>query len=193
MRSIATDIDVRIGARIRTLRAKRKLTLDALAGRAGVSRAMLSRIERGESSPTAQLLGKVCGGLGITLSVLFSETQAPVSPLARRQDQPTWRDPATHYLRRGVSPAGTGSSVDIVEVEFPPGGRVAFDSLQLAGSDQHVWVLEGTLELELGEEAFRLETGDCLMMHFDRPVVFRNPTEQQIRYAVIIGHGAARA
>jgi hypothetical protein len=46
--------------------------------------------------------------------------------------------------------------------------------------------------LELGEEAFRLETGDCLLMHFDRPVVFRNPTEQQIRYAVIIGHGVAR-
>jgi transcriptional regulator with XRE-family HTH domain len=193
MGSSATDIDRRIGARIRELRAKRNLTLDGLARRASVSRAMLSRIERGESSPTAQLLGRVCGGLGTTLSVLFSETQTPVSPLSRRQDQPTWRDPATDYLRRGVSPAGTGSSVDIVEVEFPPGGSVAFDSLRLTGSDQHVWVLEGTLELELGAEAFRLETGDCLMMHFDGPVVFRNPTAHQIRYAIIIGHGAAQA
>ena len=192
MRSTATDIDGRIGDRIRALRGKRNLTLEGLARRANVSRAMLSRVERGESSPTAQLLGKVCGGLGITLSVLFSETQAPVSPLSRRQDQPTWRDPGTHYVRRGVSPAGTGSSVDIVEVEFPPGGSVAFDSLGLAGGDQHVWVLEGTLELELGEEAFRLETGDCLMMHLDRPVVFRNPTARQIRYAVIIGRGAMR-
>jgi len=193
MRSNAADLDGRIGARIRELRAKRGMTLDDLARAAGVSRAMLSRIERGESSPTAQLLGKVCGGLGITLSVLFAEAQAPVSPLARRQDQPTWRDPATHYLRRNVSPAGTGSPVDIVEVEFPPGGRVAFDSLRLAGTDQHVWVLEGTLELELGEETFRLEIGDCLMMHFDRPVLFRNPTRRRIRYAVIISHGAARA
>lgn len=193
MRLTDTDIDVRIGERIRALRAKRNLTLDGLAYRADVSRAMLSRIERGESSPTAQLLGKVCGGLGITLSVLFSEPQAPISPLSRRQDQPTWRDPATRYLRRGVSPAGTGSSVDIVEVEFPPGSSVAFDSLQLAGSDQHVWVLEGTLELGLGEKVFRLEAGDCLMMRFDRPVVFRNPTEHQTRYAVIIGHGGERA
>jgi hypothetical protein len=47
--------------------------------------------------------------------------------------------------------------------------------------------------LGLGEEVFRLEAGDCLMMRFDRPVVFRNPTEHQIRYAVIIGHGAERA
>ena len=120
MRSTASDISVRIGTRIRALRGKRNLTLDSLACRAQVSRTMLSRVERRESSPTAQF-----GGLGITLSVLFSETQTPVSPLSRRQDQPTWRDPATHYLRRGVSPAGTGASADIVEVEILPGGSVA--------------------------------------------------------------------
>jgi transcriptional regulator with XRE-family HTH domain len=186
------DIDDRIGARIRDLRAERNLTLDGLARLADVSRAMLSRIERGESSPTAQLLNKICGGLGVTLSVLFAATESPVSPLSRRPDQRTWRDPATHYLRRHVSPFGTGSPVDIVEVEFPPGGSVAFDSQRLPGSDQHVWVLDGTLQLDLGDDAYRLETGDCLMMRFDQPIVFRNPTDRPVRYAVIISHGAAR-
>ncbi len=143
------DIDGRIGARIRTLRAAKGLTLDALARQADVSRAMLSRIERGESSPTAQLLNKVCGGLGVTLSALFAEPAAPASPLARRRDQPTWRDPASGYLRRNVSPPGTGSPVDITEVTFPPGGSVAFDHQRLAGTDQHIWVLDGILELEL--------------------------------------------
>ena len=187
-----TDIDGRIGARIRELRAERRLTLDGLAHLADVSRAMLSRIERGESSPTAQLLAKICSGLGVTLSVLFAETEKPVSPLSRRADQPTWRDPASHYLRRNVSPPGTGSPVDIVEIEFPPGGSVAFDSQRLAGTDQHVWVLDGTLELQVGEDSFRLEKGDCLMMRFDRPVLFRNTTTRHTRYAVIIGHGAMR-
>lgn len=187
-----TGIDGRLAARIRELRAESSLTLDGLARLANVSRAMLSRIERGESSPTAQLLGKICGGLGITLSMLFAETETPASPLSRRPDQPIWRDPAAHYLRRNVSPPGTGSPVDIVEIEFPPGGSVAFDSQRLAGTDQHVWVLDGTLELELGDEAFRLEMGDCLMMRFDRPILFRNPTERHIRYAVIISHGAVR-
>src|SRR5215471_575024 len=126
MRSTASDIDVRIGARIRALRAKRNLTLDGLACRAQVSRAMLSRIERGESSPTAQLLNKVCGGLGITLSEFFTETQKP-APLARRAEQPTWRDPASGYLRRNVSPVATGSVTEIVEIEFPPGASVAFE------------------------------------------------------------------
>lgn len=185
-----TDLDGRIGARIRALRADRNLTLDALARLADVSRAMLSRVERGESSPTAQLLNKICGGLSITLSALFAATETRASPLSRRRDQPTWRDPATHYLRRTVSPPGTGSPVDIVEVEFPPGDSIGFDSQHLAGTDQHVWVLDGTLELTLGDEAFRLERGDCLMMRFDRPILFRNPTERPIRYAVIVSHGA---
>lgn len=188
-----TDIDGRIGARIRELRTERGLTLDGLAHLADVSRAMLSRIERGESSPTAQLLNKVCGGLGTTLSVLFAGAEAPVSPLSRRAGQPVWRDPESRYLRRSVSPPGTGSPVDIVEVEFPAGGSVAFDSQRLAGTDQHVWVLDGALEMELGEEAFRLERGDCLMMRFDRPILFRNPAERPIRYAVIISHEAARS
>ncbi len=192
MRSAETDIDRRIGARIRELRTERNLTLDGLARLADVSRAMLSRIERGESSPTAQLLVKICGGLGISLSALFAATEKPASPLSRRADQPTWRDPASHYLRRNVSPPGTGSSVEIAEIEFPPGGSVAFDNQRIAGMDQHIWVLDGTLELELGDEAFRLETGDCLMMRFGRPVRFRNPTARPVRYAVIVSHGAVR-
>lgn len=186
-----TDIDCRIGARVRALREERRLTLDGLARMAEVSRAMLSRIERGESSPTAQLLVKVCGGLGITLSALFASTEAPASPVSRRADQPVWRDPASGYLRRNVSPPGSGSAVEVVEVEFPPGGGVSFDNRRVAGADQHVWVLDGALELELGDEAFRLEAGDCLVMRFGRPVRFSNPTPRPVRYAVVIGRGGA--
>ncbi len=186
------DIDRRIGARIRELRAARNLTLDGLATCSDVSRAMLSRIERGESSPTAQLLNKICGGLGIMLSTLLAQTETSVSRVSRRADQTPWRDPASGYVRRAVSPAGTGSPVDIVEVEFPPHSSVAFDNQRLSGNDQHIWVLDGTLDLQLGDEPFRLEAGDCLMMRFDRPIVFRNTTDRPVRYAVVISHGAAK-
>jgi transcriptional regulator with XRE-family HTH domain len=186
------DIDDRIGTRIRDLRAARHLTLDSLARRADVSRAMLSRIERGESSPTAQLLNKVCGALGVTLSTLFAEPEPTGSPLVRRAAQPTWRDPATRYLRRNVSPAGTGSPIDISEIEFPAGASITFDSPGFTSKDQHVWVLDGTLDLQLGDDLFRLGQGDCLMMRFDRPITFRNPTPHPIRYVVIISHGSSR-
>ena len=188
-----TGIDGRIGDRIRALRAERGLTLDGLARLADVSRAMLSRIERGESSPTAQLLVKVCGGLGTSLSALFAAAEAPAAgPVSRRADQPTWRDPESGYLRRNVSPPGAGSAVEVVEVEFPPGGGVSFDNRRVAGADQHLWVLDGTLELELGGESFRLETGDCLVMRFGLPVRFRNPGTRPVRYAVILDRGAPR-
>ncbi len=191
MPTLDPGIDHRTAARIRALRAERGLTLDALATLAGVSRAMLSRIERGGSSPTAQLLAKVCGGLGITMSALFTEAESPPCPVQRRAAQRTWRDPATGYVRRTVSPAGSGSAVDITEVEFPPGAQVEFENRRVAGADQHVWVLAGTLHLELAGEAVRLETGDCMVMRFGEPLLFRNPTAGVVRYAVIVSQGRA--
>jgi transcriptional regulator with XRE-family HTH domain len=190
MRATVTDIDQKIGTRIRELRSDKGLTLDALAERADVSRAMLSRIERGESSPTAQLMNKVCGGLGITLSILFAEADTPKSPLSRHGSQPTWRDPATRYLRREVSPSARSSSIDIVEVEFPPGRSVTFDSMRMPNVEQQVWVLDGTLEMDVGGETHRLGKGDCLAVHLGQRLVYRNPTRRQVRYAVVLNRGA---
>jgi transcriptional regulator with XRE-family HTH domain len=188
----ATALDRAIGLRIRVLRDDRRLTLDELAARSEVSRAMLSRIERGESSPTAQLLGRVCGGLGVTLSTLFAAVEAPPSPVSRRADQVAWRDPASGYVRRQVSPPGTGSPAEIVDVRFPAGATVAFEAQRLAGVDQHIYMLDGKMELSLGEEIHRLEAGDCLHMRLDRPVVFRNLSEKPARYIVVLAHAAGR-
>jgi len=178
---------------VRQLRIDRDLTLDRLSQRADVSRAMLSRVERGESSPTAQLLVKICGALGISLSALFAAAEASATPLVRRADQPTWRDPASGYLRRNISPRHSGSAVEIVEVEFPAGGSVTFDNRHAAGADQHVWVIDGELELTVGHDVFALTSGDCLMMRFGQPTTFRNPGSRTVRYAVILSHGQARS
>ena len=162
------------------------MTLDDLAGRSGVSRAMLSRIERGESSPTAQLLNRVCAGLGLTLSSLFASAAAPASPLRRRAEQIPWTDPGSGYRRRVVSPEGTGSQAELVEVDFPPGATVAFEGAHLAGVDQHVWILEGTMEVTVDDDVHRLDTGDCLHMRLDQTIRFRNPGDHAARYVVVL-------
>jgi transcriptional regulator with XRE-family HTH domain len=185
MEMAETEIDRAIGARVRRLRDERGLTLDALAARSGVSRAMLSRIERGESSPTAQLLAKVCGGLGVTMPMLFAPEASRAEPLSRHTAQPVWRDPGSGYLRRTVSPPGTGSAAEITEVVFPPGATVAFEAQQ-ADADQQVWVLDGKLDLTVGDDLYQLESGDCLHMRFGRPIVFHNPYPRPVRYAVVI-------
>jgi uncharacterized cupin superfamily protein len=51
---------------------------------------------------------------------------------------------------------------------------------------QQVWVLEGTIDITLGEERYRLREGDCLAMQLDRPTMFHNPTRKTARYAVVI-------
>src|SRR6476661_5506817 len=127
-----TTLNARIADRVRELRAARGLSLDGLATKSGVSRSMISVIERGESSPTAVVLEKLSVGLGVPLATLFDAPAADdalaAGPVARRSDQPEWRDPASGYLRRNVSPSGVGQPFQIVEVEFPPRARVAFET-----------------------------------------------------------------
>jgi len=183
-----SEADARLAARLRGLRAERGLTLEGLAGRAGVSRSMISLIERGESSPTASVLHRLAAGLNTTLASLFAEEErSGASPLARRGDQPYWRDPETGYLRRNLSPPGFPSPIELVEVVLPSGARVAYDDpSRSVGISQQVWVLEGNIELTVGAEAHRLAAGDCLAMRVDRPTRFGNPTDRPARYVVAL-------
>ena len=191
MESAVDDFEKTVGERIRTLRIRRSLTLDQLAETSGVSRAMISRIERAEASPTAALLARLCSALGVSLSVFFADEGGSADPLMRRARQPVWRDPETGYLRRAVSPPGTGSGTDIVEVEFPPHAHVRFPGRSTGRNQtQHVWVFEGVIELTVGETVHRLEAGDCLFMNVGDVHAYRNPTDMPARYAVVIALGA---
>lgn len=189
MKEITPGLNQRIADRVRELRAAQGLSLDALAARSDVSRSMISLVERGESSPTAVVLEKLATGLGVMLASLFDAPAAaarpPAGPVARRADQPQWQDPASGYLRRNVSPPGAPQPMQIVEVHFPPGGRVAFESVRELRVHQQVWVLEGAIDITVGENRHRLQEGDCLAMQLDRPTMFHNPSRKAARYAVV--------
>jgi transcriptional regulator with XRE-family HTH domain len=190
MEEMASDLNQRIASRVRELRSNRGLSLDALASKSGVSRSMISVIERGESSPTAVVLEKLATGLGVMLASLFEDPAAvaptPAGPVARRDEQPQWRDPASGYLRRNISPSGVPQPLRIVEVHFPPRSSVAFEN---SGRDlriyQQVWVLEGTMDITLGAEQHRLREGDCIAMQLDQPTMFHNPGRKPARYVVV--------
>lgn len=196
MLDTAADVHHRIAERVRELRAAGGLSLDALATRSGVSRSMISLIERGESSPTAVVLQKLAAGLGVTLPSLFDAPAALArvspGPVARRDDQPQWQDPASGYRRRNVSPPGVPQPMQIVDVCFPAGQRVAFDAGQRDERvHQQVWVLEGAIDVTVGADRHRLREGDCLAMQLDRPTMFHNPTRKPARYAVVLASGRA--
>ena len=183
------DINDRIAARVRQIRDGLGLALDALAERSGVSRSMISLIERGESSPTAVVLEKLATGLGVPLASLFDAPAAPADPVSRRKDQVEWRDPDSGYVRRNVSPPGFASPLQVVEVVFPAGARVAYETGARPGvTHQQIWVLQGALEVTLDKTRHELGAGDCLAMVLDQPITFRNRTAKPVRYAVIIDH-----
>lgn len=181
------DVNDRIAARVRDLRARQGLSLEALAEACGVSRSMISLVERGESSPTAVILEKLATGLGVSLATLFEAPAVAPLPVSRHADQVEWRDPASGYLRRNVSPDGFPSPIQIVEVRFPAGARVAYETAARPGiTHQQVWVLQGTIEVGLGNDCFELRAGDCLAMVLDRPITYHNPTTRPARYCVVI-------
>ena len=182
-----SDLDRRIAGRVRDLRTSRGLTLEGLAERSGVSRSMISLIERGESSATAVLLERLATGLNVPLASLFGAPGQNSQPVSRRADQPRWRDPASGYIRQNVSPSGGSSPIQIVKVDFPRGARVAFDTgARDVRQHQQVWVLEGSIDVSVGDERHALHEGDCLAFVLDRPVAFHNRTRKVARYAVVI-------
>jgi transcriptional regulator with XRE-family HTH domain len=191
MQDTVFDLNRQIGGRVRQLRARQGLSLDALADKSGVSRSMISVIERAKCSPTAVVLEKLAAGLNVTLPSLFEAAAGgnheSGSPMSRRKDQPVWRDPPSGYLRRNVSPQGTSQPMQIVEVRFPAGARVAFEAgVREMPVYQQVWVLAGTIEITLGKQRHRLRKGDCLAMQLGAPTMFHNPTGKPARYAVVM-------
>ena len=190
-----SNLNERIADRVRELRTAQGLSLDALASRSGVSRSMISLIERGESSPTAVVLERLATGLGVVMASLFDAppngAAVPRGPLARRDEQPVWQDPASGYRRRNISPPGVPQPMQIVEVHFPAGARVAFETgPRDVRVHQQVWVLEGAIDITVGVERHRLRQGDCLAMRLDAPTMFHNPTRKPTRYAVVVASEA---
>ncbi|WP_439614796.1 helix-turn-helix domain-containing protein [Shinella sp.] len=179
-----------IGERLRLLRTARNQTLDDLASASGVSRAMISRIERGEASPTAQLLSRLCAALDLTLSAFFAFSQGDGEPLSRREKQTVWRDPETGYQRRAVSAPNTASRVEVIDVEFPAGARIAYPpETAKAGMTQHVWLFSGTLRMTIAGTVHDLAPGDCLYMSITEGHVFENPGTEPAHYAVVLDRG----
>jgi transcriptional regulator with XRE-family HTH domain len=178
------DIETRIARRLARLRAERKWSLEALAEQTGISRATLSRLERAELSPTAAMLGKLCTVYGWTLSRFMAEAETRVPNLVPARDQAEWKDPASGYRRRIVSPPTSGLRGELVEVRMPPGASVSFDASPIAGLEHPLWMLEGSLTLEIEGSPFWLRTGDCLRYLLAGPTRFKNPGKREARYLV---------
>ena len=174
-----------IARTVRSARIERGLSPAQLADASGVSRAMISKIERGDAQPTAALLSRLASSLGLTLSELIARAEGPASRLVHRAQQAVYTDPETGYSRRAVSP-GASTAVELIEVTLPPGAEVASPAESYRFIDQQIWMLEGELQFHEGEELHLLTAGDCLQLGPPQDCVFANRSDSPCRYLVAL-------
>jgi len=194
-----TDADDqrRLGERLQRLRAERRWSLTELAEESGVSRAMINRVERGVSSPTATILGRLSGAFGLTISQLLDDALEHDVPRATDPDDArgvqrgatadSWTDPETGYRRRPVSSASFPA--DVTEVRLPAGREVAYPASAYAFLRHCIWVVDGVLEVVVGGESTRLAAGDRIELGEPADVVYRNPGAEPTRYVVVVVRG----
>lgn len=188
----------RLGERLLRLRTERKWSLTELAEESGVSRAMINRVERGVSSPTATILGRLSGAFGLTISQLLDEALDHEVPRATDPDEArgvqrgatadSWTDPETGYRRRPVSSADFPA--DVTEVRLPAGEEVAYPASAYAFLRHCIWVVDGALEVVVGGEPTRLGEGDRIELGEPADVVYRNPGSEPVRYVVVVVRAA---
>ncbi len=182
------DMDVRLAARIRSEREARNWSLADLADRSGVSRSMINKVERNQSSPTSALLARIAAAFDMTLSTLLMRAEGGAGAgVTRADERARWTDPETGYVRAQVFPApGSDFPVDMVEVEMPPGGRVSYPASSYAFGRHAVWVLSGRLELSLGGEAHELEAGDAIEFGPPADCTYANGSDLPCTYVVTV-------
>jgi glyoxylate utilization-related uncharacterized protein len=106
------------------------------------------------------------------MSRLIAEIEADPPALLRPADQPVWTDPETGFRRRQVSPPAAGFDAELVEATLPAGAAIDYAAPGEPGLEQHIWMLEGLLDLTIDGETSRLAPGDCLRFRLFGPTRF---------------------
>ncbi len=176
----------RLGEHLKELRQQRSLTLQQLAKAAGVSKSMISKIERGDADPTTNVLSRISEGLEVSVSQLVGGDHGRPIALIRQQDQPIFRDSRSGFERRSLSPLLPSRGIDFVMNTLPPGKSAGPFEPHQRGVDEYLVVTQGKLELRLGTDIYVLDRGDSIVFNGDVEHHFQNLTRSPCIYYIVI-------
>ena len=181
-------IAIRFGARVRAMRLDRGMTLDALAAAAGISRASLSNLERGEHSPSLTAATNVARALGVSLGELLGEEDRRPVVTIPEAERPVFRDPATGIERQLLSPAFAGRGIEFIRATLPPG--TATDEIRPyhPAVDKYLVVETGTLRVVIGGEVHVLGTGDAFYFRASASHRFANAGPEPCSYLAVLDY-----
>ncbi len=179
----------RLGVRVRELRKDRGLTLEELAAASGVSRAMISKLERGEKNPTLVIAARLAEGLGVSLSRLAGVEERREVVVVPKERRPVLRDPDTGFERQSLSPTFVGRGVEFLRNVVPEGSTSGDFPPHRKGVEEHLVVERGELEAILDGEKYLLREGDALFFEADVPHRFDNVGRGECSYYLVISSG----
>ncbi|MBY0469229.1 MAG: XRE family transcriptional regulator [Burkholderiaceae bacterium] len=175
--ALSSDVAISqaLGQRIKALRARSGLTLEQLSRQSGVSRAMLSTIERGEKSPTLPIIVRIAAGFGISLSRLLGAEPDPSSvAVVRAEQRIAFRDPETGFERWMLSPAHVDNGVEFVLHRLPAGRSTGMLPASARPTEKYLTVASGTLTVVVDGQRQVLNTGDAIYFEVHAPYCFVN-------------------
>ena len=182
------SVSSRFGARVRAARSQQGLTLDGLASAAGISRATLSNLERGEHSPSLNAATDVARALGVSLAQLLGEEERRPTVTIPAGERLVFRDERTGIDRQLLSPAFAGRGIEWIRVTLPPG--TATDDLQPyhPAIDKYVLVEAGSLRMVVGAVSHLLEAGDAFYFRADVVHRFENTGDASCIYLAVLDY-----
>jgi transcriptional regulator with XRE-family HTH domain len=167
-------------------RKKLNLSLEALAETSGVSKSMISKIERAEAVPSTAILSRLAEALGVTFSRLMApatEREVLHIPAAR---QPILRDEASGFLRRCISPVLPGRGIDWVLNTLPPRATTGEFVGHKHGVAEYIYILKGKLSAAVGGRTIIVSEGDSLYFEADAGHAFTNIGPGPCEYFLVI-------
>ncbi len=177
---------------LRMRRRAQGLAIEQLAEQSGVSRSMISKIERAEAVPSTSVLSKLAEALGVTFSQLLMEREEQDVVVLPQRVQPVLLDQTSGFTRRCISPILPGRGIDWVLNTLPAGSSTGEFTGHRRGTDEYIYVLSGTLEARLGDQVLRLAAGDAIYFQATRPHEFRNVGKQDCQYFLVIDSSRSR-
>lgn len=153
---------MRIGERIRQLRSEQQLSLEQLSALTGISRSMLSEIERDAKSPTLRTLTQLASGLEVNLGALLGEGAAEPIIVYKEAERSVEQDAATGVDYQLLAPDWRTEGTGIILVRLPQGGSTGTLSPHPLNTRELIYVLRGNAQAFIDGVEVRLETGDSV-------------------------------
>ncbi|MBD2103378.1 helix-turn-helix transcriptional regulator [Leptolyngbya sp. FACHB-261] len=165
--------------------------MEALAEQTGVSRAMLSDIERGLKNPTIKVVSQIAEGLGCTVSQLIGEQTTDPVVLVRKAERQRLVDPETEVERSLLAPSLVRRGLELVWYQVPPGRSTGVFPAHRPGVVEHITVLQGQLHCSLAGRTEVLEVGDSIFFPANIAHSFHNPGSEPCHYLLLIDSSQA--